>query len=279
MTQTILLACAAASLAVAQSNGPWTFEVASVKARKPNVTTRPSLQFLPGGTFTSSAVPLKVLIGVAWNVGFQSVRLTGGPSWLQSYDGFYDIEAKAPQGAIPAGMPSNVREQRMKQMLQALLKDRFKLQIRTETKELPAYAVVVAKNGPKLEPAAIQEKDCPETAPTGTACHTILGGRGRGLHGKAVTIQDILSYVENWTDRPLVNETGLQGLFKVETRGWRDLQPGQEPPPGAKAEDGSDMADVPTLFAVFEGMGLKLEARKEQVEIYIIDHVERPTEN
>jgi len=64
--------------------------------------------------------------------------------------------------------------------------------MRRETKELPIFAVIVGKNGPKLEKSAIEEKDC-ETAP----CHVFMGGRGRGLHGQAVNMADLAMYVEN----------------------------------------------------------------------------------
>ncbi len=279
VSRLFLLASAILPVAAAQSTPPLSFEVASIKQHKADDRRPSPPQFLPGGRFTSGGVPLRFVIAVAWNVGIQSVRLTGGPAWISSMDGLYDIEARAPEGAVPAGLPSNVRDQRMKLMLQALLEDRFKLKVRRETKALPVYAVVVAKNGPKLEKAAIGEKDCPQVAAMGVACHTIMGGRGRGLHGQAVSLSDVLSYVENWTDRPLVDQTSLHGLFKIETRGWRELQPGPQPAPGAKAEDGSDMADVPTLFEVFERLGLKLQAQKGTADIFVIEGVERPTEN
>jgi uncharacterized protein (TIGR03435 family) len=274
----LLLAVATLPIAAAQTT-PATFDVASIKPHKADDSRPYFPQFQPGGRFTSRGVPLKIIIAIAWNVGFQSVRLSGGPAWINSIDGLYDIEAKAPEGAFPPGLPANIRDQRMKQMLQALLEDRFKLKIRRETRELPVYAVVVAKNGPKLDKAKIEEKDCLQTATIGAACHTIMGGRGRGLHGEAVSLSDVLSYVENWTDRPLVDKTGIQGLFNIQTRGWTELQPGQAPPPGAKAEDGSDLADVPTLFTVFEQLGLKLQAQKGSADIFVIEHVERPSDN
>jgi uncharacterized protein (TIGR03435 family) len=57
------------------------------------------------------------------------------------------------------------------------------------------------------------------------------------------------------------------------------MQPGPPPAAGAKAEDGSDMADVPTIFALFESLGLKLEVQKMPVEVFVIEHAEKPTEN
>jgi uncharacterized protein (TIGR03435 family) len=236
-------------------------------------------RFGPGGNFSVSGVPLKFVIATAWNVGFQSVRLTGGPDWVNSIDSAYDIEAKAPEGAFPPGMPSNGRAEKMRQMLQALLEDRFQLKIRAESRELPLYAVVVAKGGLKLEKSDFDEQNCPRLTEPGTGCHELMGGRGRGLHGKAVSIADVLGYVENWTDRPLLDQTGIQGLFKIEIRGWRDVQPAQEPAPGTKAENGQDAADLPTLFEVIDRLGLKLQSQKGAAQIFVIEHVERPTGN
>ena len=276
----LVLACAAVAIAGGQTATPIAFEVASVKATKVDGSTpRTFPGFLPGGRFVSRGIPLRFVIAAAWNVGGRSVRLSGGPAWVNSVENVYDIEAKAPQGSLPAGLPSNVRYQRMRQMLQSLLEERFKLKIRSENKELSVYAVVVGKNGPKLEKAGLEEKDCSETAEAGTACHMVLGGQGRGLHGKAVSVPDILGFVENWTDRPLVDKTGLQRLFKVDTRGWRDIQPGPEPAAGAKGEDGSDLGDIPTLFTMFEQLGLRLVSQKGTVEVFVIERVERPSEN
>ena len=57
------------------------------------------------------------------------------------------------------------------------------------------------------------------------------------------------------------------------------MQLSQPPAPGAKAEDGSDMADVPTLFQLFEQLGLKMDSQKGKADVYVIDHVEKPSEN
>jgi uncharacterized protein (TIGR03435 family) len=259
---------------------PPAFEVASVKPHKAGEPRR-GMQFLPG-RFTAAGVPLKMLIAGAYNVGFQSVRLTGGPDWIMSPDGAYDIEATTGKNAIPARIQGKARIDIMRQMLQSLLADRFKLQIRRESKEMPVYALVVGKNGPKLQKAKVEESGCVDTegGPTiGVSCHTLMGGRGRGLHGEAVSLEDVLGAVENWSDRPLVDKTGIQGLFNIQTRGWLPMQPGPPPPPGAKGEDGTELADQPTMFGIFELLGLKLEPQRAPVDIYIIEHVERPSEN
>jgi uncharacterized protein (TIGR03435 family) len=278
--RTLFLIIAALPIASAQPATQWKFEVASIKPGTVTPNRRPSFpQFLPGGRFTVSGLPLRFLIAAAWDVGFQSKRLSGGPDWIGSFDTSYDIEARAPEGAFPTGLPANIRQKRERQMLQALLEDRFHLKMRVENKEIPVYFVTAAKGGVKLENAGIEEKDCPLTTDNAAACHTILGGRGRGLHGKAVTIADILTFVENWTDRPLVDKTGLPGLFKIETGGWRDIQPGPEPAPGTKAEDGSYAADLPTLFGIFDRLGLKLESQRATAAMFVVEHVDRPAEN
>jgi uncharacterized protein (TIGR03435 family) len=204
-------------------------------------------------------------IASAWNLPFQGPRLSGGPDWIRS-DRF-DIEATTPNGApVPA--------EQMRLMLRNLLEQRFHLVMRSETKELPVFVVTVGKSGPKLEKSAIDEKDC-GTSP----CHAFTGGRGRGLHGQAVDMGDLARYVENWAERPVIDETGIRGLYRIETRPWLPMTPGPEPAVGAKAEDGSALADLPTLFGIFEQMGLKLEARKAPVEIFHIESIEKPSEN
>jgi uncharacterized protein (TIGR03435 family) len=259
------------------------FEVVSVKAHKPDDTRLGLPQFLAGGRFTATGMPLKLVIAKAYNVGFQSVRLTGGPDWILSRDTVFDIEATPPRDAFPPSLASNIRLERERLMLQSLLADRFHLKIHRETKEMPIYTVTVGKNGTKLQKAKVEEKDCPslEGGPTepGVHCHQLTGGRGRGMHGAAVSIADMLSYVENWSERPMVDQTGLAGLFNVQTRGWLPSQPGPPPPAGAKAEDGSDLADVPTLPAVFESLGLRLKAEKGKADIFVIESVEKPSEN
>ena len=92
-------------------------------------------------------------------------------------------------------------------------------------------------------------------------------------------MSDVLPYVENWADHPLVDKTGIHGLFNIQTTGWLPMQPGPPPPAGAKGEDGTELADLPTIFGLFERLGLKLESQKLPVEIFVIDRVEKPSGN
>jgi bla regulator protein BlaR1 len=265
--------------AQSQSDARLAFEVASVKPTATADPRRMGWQVLPGGKLVTSNLSVLTMIAAAYHIPFQSARLTGGPEWAALET--FDIEATAEKGAIPAGTSAEVRDQKIRLMLQALLADRFKLTLRREMREVPVYAIVVAKNGHKLKKSKIEEKDC-EVGPDGGAraksCHEISGGQGRGIHGEALDISDITVHVQNWTDRPVVDRTGIKGLWKVDTDGWIPLL-AMGPNQGGNGEGVADPSR-PTLFTVFEQqLGLKLEPTKAQVEFFVIDHVERPTAN
>ena len=163
-------------------------------------------------------MPVHWLIANAYNVPFQSARLVGGPDWVRSEP--YDIQAVAPAAFAP-GISAKESEARTRVMLRALLGQRFGLVVRSETRELPVYAITLAKRGSKLKPAQIEEKDCPVSpADDGLYCHHFNGGwRTDGLHGQAVDMGDLALYAENWMDRPVIDETGIKGLYNIQTEG------------------------------------------------------------
>ena len=261
-----------AALAHAQTPA---FDVASIKLNKTGSRVRPGFS---NGRFTFSG-PVQWLISLAYHLPTNpSPRLSGGPDWLLGRNDMYDIDAK---GSFPDGLSTSAREQRESLMLQSLLAGRFRLVIRRETKEMPAYVLVVDSGGPKLEKSALTEKDCAQTVTDGQIpCHQFNGGQGRGLHARAVTMDDLVEFVENWTNRPLLNQTGITGLWKLDSQPWVPLDAAMNPPPpGAKADSGADLADLPTLFQVFEKLGLKMKAEKAPVEAYTIVSIQRPTEN
>ena len=265
--------------AQSQSAAPVAFEVASVKANK-SEDRRMGMQSTPGGRFTATNLPLYLLITVAYNLPFQSNRLSGGPEWIRSER--FDIEAKAPEGAFATETTGKARDEKMRLRLRSLLADRFKLIVRREMKELQVYALVAGKNGPKLKKAAIEEKDCPVgDEDRAAACHTFMGGQGRGLHAKAVDMADLVLALSNFSDRPMIDKTSIKGLYEIETEGWVPLRPRQVLPGAEPTAEDLAMADPsrPTLFSVLERLGLKLESQKAPVEMFVVDHVERPSEN
>ena len=269
--------------AQSQTGTPLAFEVASVKANHSSDMRDMNFQFLPGGRLSAKGVPVFLLIAEAYDVAFQSVRISGGPAWIRSFDDRYDIDAVAPKGSIPAGLTNRERRMRTRLMLRTLLAERFKLKVITETKELPAYVLVVGKNGPKMQKSKLEEKDCTEATatPNDIPCHEIHGGMGRGMHAKAADMVDVTGFVENWADRPVIDQTGLTGLYELETDGWAPMRPRPARPGGEQTAEDIAMADPTrlTLFQVFDKLGLKLEGRKAPVETFVIDRVEKPTEN
>ena len=148
-------------------------------------------------------------------------------------------------------------------MLQALLAERFQMRVLRETKELPVYALVVGKSGPQLHEA--------EGAGNGMRI-----GRGR-VTTQAISMEPFAKNLGKLLGRTVVDRTGLEGKFAF-TLEWTP-DPGQPMgllgPSPASADDSG-----PSIFtALQEQLGLKLEPQKGPVEILVIDHVEKPSEN
>jgi uncharacterized protein (TIGR03435 family) len=256
------------------SNKGLAFEAASVK---PNTSggQRYSSRMLPGGAFTATNNTLRDLILNAYWI--PAYLLSGDPDWIKNER--FDIEAKPAPNAVPPSLPDRARNEFTRSMLQSLLAERFKLTVHRENKEMPIYELVVSKNGPKLKEAA--DLDCINTQ----KCHNWGPGNPTmqgGFPGKSVDMDDLVDILALWVDRPIVNKTGIQGIF--------DIRIQFNPRPGGQAVARSDEANhevanadpasLPTLFtALEEQLGLKLESRKGVVETIVIDHVERPTSN
>jgi uncharacterized protein (TIGR03435 family) len=275
------LVASSIGLAQAQTDKPLTpkFEVISIKLNKLPEPGKALLQFLPGGRFEATNIPLIQVIAVAWNLPLQSPRLTTGAGVKMPAD-IYDIEATAAAGAFPPGLTTEARLTKMRLMLQALLEDRFKLSVRPEQKEEPVYVLVVAKDGPKLEKSEFQEQHCGDTSSkwiSNPACHFLNGGQDSGLHGGSVTIAQVVESVQNYADRPVFDKTGLTGFYNIQTEAWAPMRPSLD---GAlQRDDTSNDANRPSLFDIFERLGLRMESRRAVIDIFVIDRVEKPSEN
>lgn len=249
------------------------FEVASIKPTQPGDRRRPAMEFLAGGRFRATNTPLFQVLATAYNVPWQSIevlqsRVKGLPEWM--FNQTYDIEAKAESPSSTSGSSAKARNERIRLMLQALLADRLKLQFRRETANVQGYALVVSKAGPKLQTARIPEAACVESTPfapltaTGPGCHQIQGGTGRGIHAAAIDMSDLALFVSNWSDRPIIDATGLAGLYSVETEGW--------------SSSGENLSR-PSLDEILDRLGLRLANRKLPMEILVVEHIEKPTSN
>jgi bla regulator protein blaR1 len=264
------------SIAQSQSQVRLAFDAASVKPNKSGDTLRAPSMILPGGRFTATNNTLRALILNAYGIFTSPYLLSGGPGWIDSER--YDVDAKAEASAIPANAPAKVLWEKTRLMLRTLLAERFNLSIRRETKEMPVYELVAAKNGPKLKKA---DQDCDASA---TACHGFSGGP-RQLSGTAVDMYDLALMLSSYSDRPVLDKTGVQGNFDIKLQ-WNPFAARTQPAedvrsPQAEAREPSlDLASLPSLFTALEQqLGLRLESRKGPVETYVIDHVERPSEN
>ena len=265
-----LIALVATAVCVAAQSK---FDVATVKQNLSEDFRNIGMKVSPGGKVSFKNLPLQILIAVAYEVPFQSARLSGGPDWIRTER--YDVEAVAPDGSIPPNATSRERDAIVHKMLQSLLQDRFQLVMHRETKEAPIYAVVVGKKGLKLDKSGMEEKDCPlDDQSTKVGCHSFRGGQGRGLHSDAATIEDAATFVSNWSDRPVVDQTGIKTLFHFDTPGWVPMQP--TPGNGSpQSPEGLDDPLRPSLFGIFDRMGLKLESRKAPVETFRIESIGR----
>ena len=253
--------------AVAQSPA---FEAVTIKAVRAGDPGSMRMRVLPNGDLSASAVPVLLLLRYAYDVPVNpSPRLSGLPGWRETYD----IEAKAPANALPAGLPESEKRSRIRGMIRRLLADRFKLVMRVEQKRMPVYALTVASGGPNLQKSSIAEKDCILDTGTPESCHNFIVGRGHPLNARAINLDDLAQYIENWTDLPVVNRTAVSGLFAVETEGWTPMRLPPPPPGNAPAVR---FDDLPTIFTVLRKLGLELKKQEATEPVYTVEHIERP---
>jgi bla regulator protein blaR1 len=256
------------------------FEVASIK---PNTSgdLRTSLQASPGGRFTATNLPLRALVLYAWQR--QMFEVAGGPDWFTS-DRF-DVLAKAEQNAAPVG--------EIRGMLRTLLKERFKLRVHEETRELPLYELQLARTdgrfGPRLRKSAANCDGVepqgrpidPGTPPTcgfvGPAPGTVVSSGKGSMAFRGVTMANFARFWGPALRRMVVDRTGLTGYFDGEFDPTAEFGP---PPPPPGVPDPWDRASFPTVFTVLrEQLGLKLESSKGPVNVLVIDYAEKPTPN
>ncbi len=265
------------------------FEVASVK---PNNSGDGRVMFAnqPGGRFTATNVTLKMLIRMAYQL--QDFQIVGGPGWMTS--DHFDIVAKAEDGAPPE-TPSLDRTAptRTQLMIRALLAERFQLVVHTESRELPIYALVLARSDGKLGPDLHKsDVDCaalfaagrgrgplppPGPPPAGERMPCgIRIGMGNMAIGSA-PLSQIANAMANFLGRTVLDKTGLTGNYDANLTWTPDQMP--QRPPGAPELPPLD-PNGPSIFtAVQEQLGLKLDSQKGQVSALVIDRAERPKEN
>jgi uncharacterized protein (TIGR03435 family) len=205
----------------------------------------------PNGIHITCLTP-QVIVKLAYGI-WEDARVLGAPDWDTTT--FYNIDAKVDAAEDVAALGKLSNDQR-NLMLQTLLEERFKLKVHHETKELPIYALVVAKSGSKLKEAAPDE------------AQPMMRMKSRG---EIVATGSSLRFLPNLllreVGRTVVDKTGLTGKYDFTLQ----FTPLQSQTPDSTA---------PSIFtAIQEQLGLKLESQKAPMDTIIIDHIERPSEN
>ena len=268
----------------ASSRSP-SFEVTSVKSSAGGRSMLPSVR---GRQLTATNVPLRPIIRVAYGEvvdgalrQLQDRQLIGGPSWID--DDRFDIVATLPEGPRAQGD--------LLLMIRSLLAERFKLRVHAEERELPIYALAVARNDGQLGPALRSVAGECGAAPS----RGVTPGPGRptcGLRagpGKIVGRAPMHLFVSNvglarFLDRPVLDSTGLRGNFEI-TLQWTPTP--EQTPERLRGNNLDELianagvnSNAPSLFtALQEQLGLKLDPRNGPTQVLVIDHVERPTQN
>jgi uncharacterized protein (TIGR03435 family) len=277
---------AALLAASAAAQQPPSFEVASVKRNLADRGPLPSVIWQPGGQMRATGLTLKDLVRSAYvHDGIQLLgQIVGGPDWV-STDRF-DIVAKS--RVVPDANPSKTNQLRAT-MLKGLLADRFKLKVHTETRALPVFDLVLASEDGKLGPQ-LTVSTCTRAAALRDGAATdnsrpcvpsrMIGmdpAKRMTMGFEGLTMSEFAAALVSFPDigRPIRDRTGLTGTFDVQLTmpmGQGRGLVGGPPNPGA-------LIDTGILTAIQEQLGLKLEGRRDQVNVIVIDSVEPPTED
>jgi uncharacterized protein (TIGR03435 family) len=240
------MASAVLTTALCQAQSPAAdqpkFEVAAIKHSEADDSS--SSSHFRNGRISIDNMSLKQIVMSAYNV--QAFQLNG-PSWIETER--YNIDAKA---------ETKVEDKQLREMMQSMLADRFKLALHHEEKQWPGYAMVVAKSGLKIKP----------TEGEGSGMNT----NNTKLTAKHANMKRLADWASRVLGQPVNDETGINDSFDF------TLEFARERRRDADADSGA--STLPSIFTAFtEQLGLKLESRKIPIDILIIDHIEKPTEN
>lgn len=279
----LAVVCAPFAVTLISAQEP-AFDVASIRPTASQSTPASEIRPMPNGRFTATNATPRSLILRAY--GLVDSQLIGAPSWLNTEH--FEIDAR---GTAPAEGPES-----MMPMVRSLLVERFKLKAHADTRELAAYALIFARRdrqlGPDIRPTradctrattltqddirAAARDGWPPCGMTYTVGFVTAVPDGKNvkyrIRRSGVTLAALATFLQTSVNRPILDQTGLEGRFDVEY----SFTP-QPPTPGVESVFGPD---APTLFvALEEQLGLKLESRRIAVPVLVVDSIERPTEN
>ncbi len=227
------------------------FEVVSIKPSQFVPPPHGQRNCSAGGRFVSIDMPMKDSVMWAYDVKF--FQISEVPDWFDSFQHTYNLEAKA------AGP---VSEEQCRSMVRALFEDRFKLKVHRETRQLPVWALTVAKSGAKLHEAAAGG---PPTPGGGVRINgrPVQGPPG-GEPPRGWSMQQLVNNFLGMPalgGRPVVDRTGLTGVYEIDLD-YSIL-------PGGDRE----------LRDAVQELGLRLDEAKAPMDFLVVDYVERPSDN
>lgn len=231
------------------------FEVATIKQSDPDDTFH---RFeIHGRRVVIENQTVKNMIQMSY--GVHARQIMNAPSWMESerfdVQGVPDVE----------GQPNLVQFQ---EIVRKLLEDRFELKFHTEKRDMPRYVLAVAKGGPKMEPTKLPPDALPNERGTGDKT-------SRTLQMENVSMGELAHNLQGALDRPVVDETGLKGKYDFTLKWLR-----QDAPAGADADSKDADSNLAPLFtAIQEELGLKIEPSKGEVDVLVIERVDRPEAN
>lgn len=210
----------------------------------------------------------------------KDILISGLPKWAESIK--YDVQAKMDEKTIAEfkDLPEQEQKRQRLLMLRLLLADRFHVKFHFASRNIPVYALVIEKGGPKLK-----EADPNNLYAKGQKVNNSPLGRGSlimtgVLMGQGISITRLTNLLNNpdcELDRLVVDKTGLTKEYDI-TLKWAGFQPG-----GSRTKEGVDHASTDSEFSIFtalkEQLGLKLESTRATVDTIVVDNVETPTEN
>jgi uncharacterized protein (TIGR03435 family) len=278
-----------------------TFEVASIRPSNPDPSNPLSMVPLalprPGGRFTATSMPLKMLIGLAFDM--QDFRVTGGPPALMTAR--FDITAKAAGGAT-------LGQKELRPLVRNLLIERFKLSTHTEPREMQVYDLVLARSdgrlGPDLKPS---QSDCanadevnaaraeamsrgdlsaivakPGEVLACTVSPNVAGGPANiSVHGDGQEIKQLIELLTQLTGRHIRDKTSLTGRYdfdmKLDLQALLAMAQGMGMPVPAAAANIPQSDGSALMTALNEQLGLKLNSVRAPVDVLVIDGIEAPT--
>ena len=254
-----------------------TFEAASVKPNKA-LAGGYGGGFQSGGRFSAKNMPLRLLLQIAYGDPrpLSKVQIAGGPAWMDS-DGF-DITAKA-SADFPETHVDMEYTTAGQLMLQALLRDRFKLAAHKETRQVPVYSLVTARSdgrlGPRIRtssgadcvtpPAGAASQPAPSASPR-CGSYVLTPANGHfAVEAHFLTLANLAKNMQNLVDRVIIAPAAPAGTYSFDLE-FTDNRTG-------------DDSGAAIFTALQEQLGLKLQPTTGPADVLVIDHVERPTED